>query len=166
MNPAEILKKPYARMVLPDSNGTFSAEIVEFSGCIAIGNTAAEALENIDSVAIDWIAAALAQGQDIPDPLDSAGYSGKLVVRMPKGLHKRAALYAERDGSSLNQFIITCIAEQVGERARFARCGDSGAEHDQGASQHPRGHRIDPGELSRACSQGDVANGSSRNGDS
>ncbi|TKB31861.1 MAG: toxin-antitoxin system HicB family antitoxin, partial [Mesorhizobium sp.] len=43
---------------------------------------------------------------------------GKLVLRMPKSLHQRTALYAERDGVSLNQFIVTCLAEQVGLRAR------------------------------------------------
>ena len=42
-------------------------------------------------VALDWIAAVLEQEQNIPDPLDQANYSGKLVVRMTKGLHQRAA---------------------------------------------------------------------------
>jgi predicted RNase H-like HicB family nuclease len=118
MEPMEILKKPYARMVVPDTDGTFTAEIVEFPGCIAVGDTAAEALSNLDEVAVDWIAATLEQGQDIPEPMEAAGFSGKLVLRMPKGLHKRATLWAERDGVSLNQFIVTCVAEQVGTRAR------------------------------------------------
>jgi predicted RNase H-like HicB family nuclease len=118
MEPMEILKKPYARMVVQDTDGTFTAEIVEFPGCIAVGDTAAEALSKVDEVAVDWIAATLAQGQDIPEPMETAGFSGKLVLRMPKGLHKRATLCAERDGISLNQFIVTCIAEQVGARAR------------------------------------------------
>lgn len=114
----DILNKPYARMVIPDPEGWFSAEIVEFPGCIAMGDTAAEALENLEEVAADWIGAALAQGQHIPEPLDAAGYSGKLVLRMPKSLHQKAALYAERDGVSLNQFIVTCLAEHVGVRAQ------------------------------------------------
>ncbi|WFP76352.1 type II toxin-antitoxin system HicB family antitoxin [Mesorhizobium sp. WSM4906] len=114
----EILKKPYGRMVIPDPEGGFSAEIVEFPGCIAMGDTAAEALENLEEVAVDWIGAALSQGQEIPEPMQAAGYSGKLVLRMPKSLHQRAALYADRDGVSLNQFIVTCLAEQVGSRAR------------------------------------------------
>lgn len=120
MEPTEILKKPYARMVMQDTDGTFTAEIVEFPGCIAVGDTAAEALSKVDEVAVDWIAATLEQGQDIPEPMEAAGFSGKLVLRMPKGLHKRATLYAERDGVSLNQFIVTCVAEQVGSRARPA----------------------------------------------
>lgn len=118
MAPADILKKPYARLVIPDEDGTFSAEIVEFPGCIAVGSTPTDALVNLEETAIDWIAAALEQGQDIPEPIDSAGYSGKLVLRMTKGLHRKAALIAEREGASLNQFIVTCLAEAVGERAK------------------------------------------------
>lgn len=118
MDPAELLKKPYARVVVPETDGSFTGEILEFPGCVASGDTAAGALANVEDVALDWIAATLEQGQDIPEPLDHANYSGKLVVRMTKGLHKRAARAAERDGVSLNQFIVTCIAEQVGERAR------------------------------------------------
>jgi predicted HicB family RNase H-like nuclease len=120
MDPAEILKRPYARLVLPHDDGTVSAEIVEFPGCFAEGANAAEALAKLDEVAIDWIAATVEQGQEIPEPMESAGYSGKLVLRMPTGLHKRATLCAEREGTSLNQFIVTCIAETVGERARPA----------------------------------------------
>jgi len=118
MDVSELLKKPYARLVLPDTDGTFSAEIVEFPGCIAVGGTAAEALSNLDEVAADWIAAELEQGHEIPEPMDTAGFSGKLVLRMSKGLHRRAALAAEREGVSLNSFIVTCVAETVGERAK------------------------------------------------
>jgi antitoxin HicB len=118
MEPTELLKKPYARLAIPDEDGSFTAEIVEFPGCIASGHTMVEALDNLERIAVDWIAAALEQGQDIPEPLEAAGYSGKLVVRMSKSLHKRAAFCAERDGVSLNLFIVNCIAEQVGMRAR------------------------------------------------
>lgn len=111
-------EKPYARIVVPESDGSFTAEIVEFPGCVASGNTAAEALSNVEEVAQDWISAALEQGQEIPEPLEQSRYSGKLVVRMPKGLHKRSALAAEREGVSLNQYIVACIAEQIGTRSR------------------------------------------------
>lgn len=118
MDAHEILQKPYARLVTPDADGSFFAEIVEFPGCFAAGKTPADAYQNLESVAVDWINAAVAQGQDIPDPMDSNEYSGKTVLRMTKGLHRRAALWAEREGTSLNQFINTCVAEAVGERAR------------------------------------------------
>jgi predicted RNase H-like HicB family nuclease len=120
MDAHEILKRPYARLVTPDVDGSFFAEIVEFPGCFTTGKTAADALQNLEGVAVDWINTVIAQGQDIPEPMESNEYSGKTVLRMTRGLHRRAALWAEREGVSLNHFITTCLAEAVGERARQA----------------------------------------------
>ena len=118
MGPNEILSKPYVRHVVPQPDGLFKAEILEFPGCFAVGNTAADALASLEEVAVDWISAAVAQGQDIPEPTESAAYSGKFVVRMSKSLHKKATQFALRDGVSLNQFIVNCVAEHVGMLAR------------------------------------------------
>lgn len=118
MDAHEVLKRPYARLVTPDVDGSFFAEIVEFPGCFATGKTAADAFQNLESVAVDWINTALAQGQNIPEPMESNEYSGRLVLRMSSGLHRRAALWSDREGVSLNQFIVTCLAEAVGERSR------------------------------------------------
>jgi predicted HicB family RNase H-like nuclease len=118
MEPAEMLNKPYVRQVAPQPDGLFKAEILEFPGCFAVGDTAAEALASLEEVAVDWIAATIAQGQDIPEPTESTAYSGKLVLRMSKTLHRKAAQFALRDGVSLNQFIVNCVAEHVGMLAR------------------------------------------------
>jgi antitoxin HicB len=118
MDPTEVLKRPYARVLTPDPDGRVTAEIMEFPGCVAFGDTSTEALARLEEVAVDWINAAVEQGQAIPEPLSSIDYSGKLVLRMTKGLHHRAAIFADREGVSLNQFIVTCLAEAVGERAR------------------------------------------------
>jgi predicted RNase H-like HicB family nuclease len=111
MEPNEILNRPYARILTPEPDGQYTAEIIEFPNCAASGNDVVDALAKLEQVASDWIAAALEQGQSIPDPMDNAEYSGRLVLRMPRGLHRRAALLAEREGASLNQFIVTCVAE-------------------------------------------------------
>jgi predicted RNase H-like HicB family nuclease len=93
---AEYLKKPYGRFVVPESDGTFRGEIIEFPGCIAVGDTAAEALANLEDVAASWLEATLARGQRIPEPIENVEFSGKLVVRLPKTLHKKAAHIAAR----------------------------------------------------------------------
>lgn len=121
MEPLEILKRPYARVLTPDPDGQYTAEIMEFPGCVTYGATAEEALRRLDEVALEWLAASIEQGQSIPEPMSVIDYSGKLVLRMPKGLHQRAALCAEREGVSLNQFIVTNLAETVGERSRTSR---------------------------------------------
>jgi antitoxin HicB len=114
MAPAEYLKKPYGRYVVPESDGTFRAEIIEFPGCIAVGDTAAEALASLEDVAASWLEATIARGQHVPEPIENTAFSGKLVVRLPKSLHKKAVFWAAQDGVSLNQFIVSSIAQQVG----------------------------------------------------
>lgn len=113
-SPAEILRKPYARIVIPEEDGTYFAQIKEFPGCIATGESQIEALTNLDGVALDWIDAAIAQGLSIPEPLTESDYSGKILVRLPKSLHAKAAQVAEADAVSLNSLILTAVAVYVG----------------------------------------------------
>src|SRR5580693_6106326 len=114
---AAYLRRPYARIVIPETDGTYRGEILEFPGCIATGDTPAEALKAIENVADGWLQSALANNQPIPEPVDNTEFSGRLVLRMPRSLHKKAARLAEREGVSLNQFILAGLAEHVGEHA-------------------------------------------------
>lgn len=113
---SEILKKLYGRTILPEPDGTFRAEIIEFPGCIATGDTAAEALAKLEDVAESWLEVVLFKKQPIPEPIENIdGFSGKLVVRLPKSLHKKAAHMAARDGVSLNQFIVAGIMNMINQ---------------------------------------------------
>jgi predicted RNase H-like HicB family nuclease/drug/metabolite transporter superfamily protein YnfA len=116
------LKKPYSRILIPDDeSGTFTAEVLEFPGCIAQGDTAQEAYERLEEAIKAWIEAALELGQEIPPPSLAHGYGGKVALRLPKSLHRHAAMAAERDGTSLNQFIVTAIAEKVGAHKLYEK---------------------------------------------
>src|SRR3954452_6797267 len=42
-----------------------------------------------------------------------SGYSGRLLLRMPRALHAQLARLAEREGVSLNQLIIGTLARSV-----------------------------------------------------
>jgi predicted HicB family RNase H-like nuclease len=118
MTPAEYLKRPYFRVVVPETDGTFRGEILEFPGCIAAGDTALETLAKLEDVAASWLQSMLDRGQQIPEPLEASNYSGKTVLRLPKSLHQKAAMAARMDGVSLNSFIANCLAERVGGRGR------------------------------------------------
>lgn len=117
----EYLKAPYARIVMPEGNGSFVAEILEFPGCLAQGDTAQEALANLERAAKGWIEAALEQGQEIPPPTTNQGFSGRLALRLPRSLHRQATLLAQRDGTSLNQFLVTAVAARVGAEDIFGK---------------------------------------------
>jgi predicted RNase H-like HicB family nuclease len=108
------LSRPYARVVVPDPSGGFAARILEFPGCFAEGDTLGQAYENLESAAAAWIEASLESDQPIPPPAEEQTYSGRLLLRMPKSLHRQAAEVAGRDGTSLNQFVVTAVAARVG----------------------------------------------------
>lgn len=114
MKAEEYLKMPYARILIPEEEGGFSAEILEFPGCFAEGETADEAFRNLECAAISWIEAALSQGQEIPPPSMNQGYGGRIALRLPKGIHRRASELAERENTSLNQFILSAVAAKIG----------------------------------------------------
>jgi len=120
--PKEYLKLPYSRILTPDEEtGTYAAEIREFSGCVAQGDTPEEAYRNLEAAAESWIEVALDMGQEIPEPSSDGGYSGRIALRLPKTLHQIAARMAERDGTSLNQFLVAAIAERVGAGKLYAQ---------------------------------------------
>jgi hypothetical protein len=64
---------------------------------------------------------------DEPAPEGEArDHSGRLLVRMPKSLHAELARTAERDGTSLNAFIVAALSGAVGWRTPEAGAPPAG----------------------------------------
>lgn len=109
------LRRPYLRVVTPDEEtGTFTAEILEFPGCIAQGNSVKEVYSRIENAAMSWIDAALDSGHEIPEPVSTNEFGGKVLLRLPRSVHRQITLTAERENTSLNQFILSAISEKLG----------------------------------------------------
>ncbi|MCC8065246.1 MAG: type II toxin-antitoxin system HicB family antitoxin [Clostridiales bacterium] len=51
-----------------EADGAYIAEMPELAGCMADGATAAEALKNIEQIAVEWIETARDLGREIPAP--------------------------------------------------------------------------------------------------
>ena len=113
-DPQRILAHPYARRFVPDPEGGFIGTIHEFPGLIAEGDSLAETADRLESAAESWLEAQLEAGQTIKPPVDFFGYSGKIALRLPRGLHKQAAELAELEGTSLNQLLVAAIGAYVG----------------------------------------------------
>lgn len=116
----DLLHQPYTRVIIPDLNG-YSAEILEFPGCFASGSTAEEAYRNLEGAAASWLEAELAKGASIPSPLKHYEASGAYLWRPPRSLHARAIAVAAMEGVSLNQYLTTVVAENLGARAAQAQ---------------------------------------------
>lgn len=61
----------YHFVFVKNKNGTYSALIAEFPGCITEGRTMKEANKNLKDVAARWVEAALGMGQTIPEPWEA-----------------------------------------------------------------------------------------------
>lgn len=113
--PEQYLQEPYARTLIPDSeSGGYTAQIEEFPGCFAEGETLEDAYKNLRSAAVSWLEAAIDMGQAIPEPFVNRTYSGNIALRLPKSLHADVVRAAEREGTSLNQFLVATISKEIG----------------------------------------------------
>ena len=112
--PKEYLKRPYARMLIPDiETGTYAAMVREFSGCVAQGDTVQEAINRLEAAAERWIQSCLDANQVIPEPIAAREHSGKVVLRLPRSLHQKAAEMAETERTSLNTILVAAVASYV-----------------------------------------------------
>jgi predicted RNase H-like HicB family nuclease len=98
-----------------DPEGGYVVRFPDLLGCV----TQAETIEEIGAMAEEarvlWIETEYEAGEEIPLPSQSPDYSGRFNLRLPKSLHARLAESAERDGVSLNQYVIMLTA--AGEAA-------------------------------------------------
>jgi predicted RNase H-like HicB family nuclease len=104
------MKLPYNYIIKPiedESGSYFHASVLELDGCQSTGDTVEEAFANLHEAMEGWIETKLENGFTVPYPLDNVDkFSGKFVVRLPKTLHARLAMEAEKEGVSLNQYTL------------------------------------------------------------
>jgi len=125
-----ILRLPYKRTLVPEDEGGYSALIEEFPGCYAQGETVQEAHENLESTARAWLEANIEEGRSIPQPAaQEEAVSGRILLRLPKSLHRRSKLLAKRDGVSLNQFFVMALTEVVAKAETGDRKHNLDAAH-------------------------------------
>ncbi len=121
------IARKYPKQVFwSDEDEGFIAIAPDLPGCSAFGDSEPDALAELDHAIEAWIDSAKAAGNNIPAPSSPAprAHSGRLLVRMPRSLHQELVNGAQREGVSLNQFIIFVLSRY------FSRSGSvSGAEN-------------------------------------
>lgn len=105
----EYMDLPYNYIIKPvndESGFYFYSHVLEFDGCQSTGETFEEAYKNLRDAMKGWIETKLENGFPIPLPIGYQNYSGKFIVRIPKSLHYRLSIEAEKEGVSLNQYAL------------------------------------------------------------
>ncbi|WP_081477216.1 type II toxin-antitoxin system HicB family antitoxin [Thermus sp. CCB_US3_UF1] len=103
----------YPVLLVPEPEGGFTALLPDLEGCVSVGETEEEALANLEEARQLWIETAYEHGDEIPLPSSAKEYSGRILVRMPKSLHRRLDEEARAEGVSLNQFIVSLLSERL-----------------------------------------------------
>ena len=99
------------------------ATVEELPGCQAHGPTPESAAAGMGDAVERWVREARTAGRDVPPPGAAAAHSGKLLVRMPRSLHAELFRASEREGTSLNAYIVAALSASVAWR----RPGTSGS---------------------------------------
>ena len=105
----DYLSMPYTYLVqrINDESGNyFYGRILELDGCQSTGNTAEEVYKNLNEAMEGYIETKLENNIEIPLPVQAEDFSGKFVVRLPRTLHHRLVLEADKEGVSLNQLAL------------------------------------------------------------
>ena len=109
MTAQEYMELPYNIVIrhIKDNSGVYYfATVQELDGCMSDGATLEEAYANVRDAMEGWIETKLEAGLSIPEPIDTDKYSGRFVVRLPRTLHRRLSMEAEKEGVSLNQYTL------------------------------------------------------------
>lgn len=109
----EYMALPYTIEITPDE-GTYFIKVKELDGCMSIGDTRSDALVMIEDAMREWLTVAIEDNLDIPLPeaMQVDRYSGKFPLRIPKTLHRKLAENADKDGTSLNQYMVMLLSER------------------------------------------------------
>lgn len=103
-----------------EDGGGFVATVPDLPGCMADGETVAEAAAEARDAMLSYLEALEEEGKDFPAPLKrytEEDVSGHFQVRIPKSLHARLKLMAQEEGVSLNSLVSVLFAEGAAKRA-------------------------------------------------
>ncbi len=111
---AEIMARPYRQVITGDPDEGYLATVPDLPGCMTAGETPAEALELLQDAMQAWLESTIERGLLIPEPSTVSTYSGKLLVRMPKSLHRGVIERAEEEGVSANALMVALLSQGLG----------------------------------------------------
>lgn len=105
------------RVVWSDEDQVFIASCPEFRFVTAHGPTVADAVRELQVALELTVETHKEEGWPLPAPQLWNQHSGQFRLRVPKSLHAWLAQEAQREGVSLNTFVIARLSEARGARS-------------------------------------------------
>jgi predicted RNase H-like HicB family nuclease len=98
-----------------EQDGTWSALVPELPGSVAVGQTPNGAMADLPEVIDLWIETAQERGMAVPAPRVDPEVSGRVLLRIPRDLHRALVNRARVEGVSLNTYMVSALSAAVGE---------------------------------------------------
>ncbi|MBA4374038.1 MAG: toxin-antitoxin system HicB family antitoxin [Thermodesulfovibrio sp.] len=97
----------------------FIAVVLDLPGCSAFGETEEDAVREARTAEQLWLETAKKQKRKIPAPSTEETFSGRILARTPKSLHRALTERAKEEGVSLNQLVVYLLSSGV-QQSRHA----------------------------------------------
>lgn len=112
----------YKKIIFPyvnqDGSTTWVVEFPDLPGCNAVGPTEMDVLEESKTALRLWLDEYYAENGRYPDATHvQNSYSGKILVRIPKSLHKELVQLADLESVSLNTLIVSLLARHSAKKS-------------------------------------------------
>ena len=105
------MKNYSINIIWSDEDEAYIATIPEFPGLSAFGETEEEAIKEAKIALEGFIKVFEEDGCTIPEPQTLSEFSGQTRIRLPKSLHAKLARQADREGVSLNSYMVHLLSE-------------------------------------------------------
>lgn len=110
----KITDKYSLTVVWSEEDASYVVTCPLFPGLMAFGDTKEDAVKEAE-IALEGIIDSLrTDGVVIPEPDVLEKHSGQFTLRIPKSLHRKLSVMAERENVSLNQYVLTILSANQG----------------------------------------------------
>lgn len=106
------LESLYPYRVEPDEEGGYVVVYPDLPGCMTQVEDAAEIGPMAEEIRELWLETAHAHGMPVPPASPTPSYSGKLVMQVPRTLHRDLAESAARENVSLDEYVAMLLARR------------------------------------------------------
>lgn len=132
----DYLALPYRLEIIGDGEGTFLVRYPELPGCFTQIDNLADAGAMAREILTGWLTIAVEDGASIPLP-ESERFGGRVLVRMPKSLHRWLVETARLEQVSLNAQIVSMLVAGRAEHGIQRRLDEISAKVDRLLHQEP-----------------------------
>lgn len=98
------------RIEWSDEDGSYIGRCLEFSLLSSQEKTQEAALKEIRTAVEATVKWMKEDGEDLPEPLGTQKYKGRIVLRVSPEMHKELVVESKEAGVSLNQFLLSKVA--------------------------------------------------------